>query len=50
VLRDAELKARIFVTTTSEVPSAFLVGSLVSEMPPVPGTSAGSEIALGVKL
>src|SRR5437660_1144385 len=40
----------MFVTTTSEVPSADFVGSFVSVSPPVPPGSAGTVIAEGVKL
>src|SRR5262245_49087700 len=41
LLAEAELKTLTLVATTSEVPAAFLLGSLVRPMPPVPGASAG---------
>jgi hypothetical protein len=46
----AALKTRRLVATTSELPTALLVGSLVKVMPPVPGGAEDSEGEAGEKL
>jgi len=50
LLGEAVLETRKFVTTTSELLVAFLVGSFVNETVPLPGGSAEINDWAGVKL
>src|ERR1700687_6171911 len=50
LLREAELKARMFGTTMSDVPSACLRGSSVKDRPPVPAPPALMLRVLGSQL